>query len=71
MSKNISPSKSFEGWQLVEFLKGQKKTVIAAIGWVLGFILSNDEVIATGSAFIFAGLVAVGEYYFKQVDNRK
>jgi len=70
MSEKVSEPRSFDGWKIIEFLKGQKKTVLAAIGWILGYIFTSNEVIATGSAFVFAGLISILEYYFKKVDNR-
>ena len=63
----ISPKYSFDGWKITELIKGQKKTAIAVLGWILGFIFTDDATIATASASGFALLVAVLEYYFKPV----
>ena len=69
MSEKVSEPFSFDGWKIIEFLKGQKKTVLAIIGWALAFIFTSNELIATGSAFVFAGIISILEYYFKKVDN--
>ena len=70
MSKNISGAKSFEGWNPKKFIIEQKKTIIALIGTGLGYIITNNEVIAGLSGLIFAGLISGIEYYFKKIDNR-
>ena len=70
MSKNISETMSWEGFNPLKFIKGQKKTIIAIIGMGLGYIISNNETIAVLSSIIFGGLYAGAEYYLKKVDNR-
>ena len=63
----ISPSMSFKNWNIVQFLLGHKKTLITIIGAGLGYFFTNSELIATGSAFVFAALVSISEFYFKDV----
>jgi len=70
MSKKMSMPKSFEGWEVLKWIKGQKKVIIGLIGTGLGYILSNNETIALISGAVFAAGVSVLEYYLKKVDNR-
>ena len=62
-----SPKFSFSGWQITEFIKGQKKTAIAVLGWILGFVFTDNATIATVSASAFALIISTLEYYFKNV----
>lgn len=62
----ISPSKSFKGWDFVTFIKGHKKVVYSLVGYLIGLLTTNSEVVATGSAFGFAAIISVAEYYYKK-----
>ena len=61
-----SANMSFENWNLWEFLKGRKKLVIAAVGYIAGYLTTRNPIqagmIAAGADFVYAVL----EYYFKK-----
>jgi len=68
---SISPTFSMIGWDILTYLKGRKRMVITTIGTVLGYVLTNNEVIAILSgAFCEMGF-ALGTYYLKQIENKK
>ena len=69
MPYKISKAQSFAGWEVLRFIQGRKKTIITLIATGLGYFLSNNEVIGILSGLIFEGLYAIGEYYFKKVEN--
>ena len=56
---------SFDGWSILEFIKGRKKLLAAAIGGAIGYFI-QDSVAATaiGAAVAELGL-AIGEYYVR------
>ena len=64
----ISQKSSFKGWNYVEFLKGHKKVVYSMVGYLIGLVTTNSEVVATGSAFAFASVLSIAEYYFKKIN---
>jgi len=66
--KEVSPSFSMMAWDLVTFAKKRKKTLITMIGGLLGYVISNNEIIAILSAGLFEVAVSVVEYYFKKVN---
>lgn len=64
----ISPNFSFQGWNLWEFIKGRKKLIIAAIGYIAGQIATHNPVYA-GIAAASAELVyAIIEYFCKKYE---
>lgn len=58
-----SPSMSFQGFNVVKLLKGQRKTVVALIGAVLGYLLTNNEIITLMSGLLFEVLVETAIYF--------
>ena len=58
---------SFEGWDFKKFIKGRKKLLFAAIGYVGGFIVTKDPtlsaIVAAATELILAGI----EYYLKEI----
>lgn len=60
--------KSFDGWDFVTFLKGHKKVIYSLVGYGVGLLTTNSEVIATGSAFVFASIISIAEYYYKKIN---
>lgn len=57
---------SFKDWNVIEFLKGRKKLVVAIVGGALGYIITDSAVVATVSAGLVEMVFAVGEYYYKK-----
>ena len=61
---------SFIGWNLLEFLKGRKKTVVTLVGGWLGYLFTDG---VTGMV-VAGGLVemafAIGDYWVKS-NNKK
>lgn len=62
-----SKSFSFEGWNYKRFIRGRKKLIIAAVGYIGGFIVTSNPaisgIVAAGSELIYAIL----EYFLKEV----
>ena len=57
---------SMEGWNLWSFIKGRKKLVVAAVGYVGGWIITQNPatagIVAAGTELVYAVL----EYYIKK-----
>ena len=64
--KTISSSFSFEGWNLIRFLKGRKKLLIILIGSALGYIITDSILIASLSGPLADMLIGIIEYYIKE-----
>ncbi len=67
---NISPNRSFKGFNVLELVKRQKKVIIGALGYLIGMLTTNNEMIASGSALAFGLIISSIEFYFKRVDAR-
>ena len=65
--KQVSESNSFYGWDLIVFLKGNKKPLIALFGGLLGYFISGDETISFFSGLLFVSIISVLEFYFSKV----
>lgn len=65
----FSPSFSFSGWGLLEFLKGRKRMLVAAVGAVLGYVISDDVTVAAVAGALVEMAFALGEYFIKEVNN--
>lgn len=63
---NNSPNFSFKGFDLVKLIKGQRKTIVSLIGAGLGYLTTNNEIIAMGSALLFELIVESAIYYVKK-----
>jgi len=61
-----SPAFSFDGWELWEFLKGRKKLLVAGIGFILGYLITDDATKATISAAAVEMCFAIIEYWIKK-----
>jgi len=62
-----SPSLSFKGWDIWEFIKGRKKTAVTIAGFLLGYLIGDSATVATISAALVEMVFAIAEYYFKPV----
>lgn len=62
----LSPSFSFTGWNLWEFLKGRKKTAVTVIATVLGYYLTQDFPSSVVAGAIVEGAWATIEYWAKK-----
>lgn len=62
----MSEKYSFKGWNLKEFLKGRKKLIVAILGYVGGWIVTQNPaasgIVAAATELIFASI----EYYMKK-----
>ena len=61
-----SANMSWKGWNLIDFIKGRKKLLIAGIGYLAGYLTTQNPVqagmIAAGADLLYAVL----EYYCKK-----
>ena len=61
-----SRAKSFDGWSLIEFLKGRDKLLIAAIGTIAGWVITNSPayagIVGAGTELLYALI----KYYIKE-----
>ena len=58
---------SFNGWDLVTFLKGRKKIIVGLIAAGLGYLLTNQADIAFWSALIGDAAFSIAEFYLKEL----
>lgn len=70
MGKILSKAKSWDGWELLLFLKGRKKLLITVIGFGLGYVISDNAVIATVSAALVEMGFSLLEYYLKEYKQK-
>ena len=63
-----SEKMSFEGWNIVEFLKGRKKSIISLVAAGLGLFIFNSEVVAISAGLIVEMGIGVIEYYIKKYE---
>ena len=61
---NSSQARSFEGFELLRFIEGRKRLLIASLGAVIGYLVTDQVFAALISAFIFEMLFAIGVYYY-------
>ncbi len=57
---------SFDGWSLLEFIKGRKKLLIAGIGYIAGQLITHSPSTALITAAAAELVYAVIEYYYKK-----
>jgi len=57
---------SMKGWKFLEFLKGRKKLLVAAIGAIVGYIATQNPTIAGLTAVGADFLYALVDYYLKE-----
>ena len=67
MVENFETKKfSLKGWKFLSFLKGRKKLLVTAVGFVASYILTKDPtlsgIIGASSELIYA----VFDYYIKE-----
>ena len=70
MKKQISKNFSFKFWNIWNFIRGRKKTVITILGMICAQFAFDPELtgLIAGGA-VFEGIWAILEYYFKRVQN--
>lgn len=64
--QDAKPSFSFKGWNLLKFIKGRKKILIAIIGYIVGYAVTQDAALAAILVPLEEGLVAALEYFCKK-----
>ena len=69
----LSKAWSFYGWDFYKWLKGQKKAAIAGAVMLLTWLFVNNSFMTTETAITLGGmavaaLLAVLEFYFKEVE---
>ena len=67
VKENISPVNSMKGFNLLEFLKGNRKAVVAGVAYLIGLAISDAQWIAFLSSGVFAVGYTLAEFYFKKV----
>jgi len=58
--------KSLNGFSAWKFIAGRRRIVLGGIGYVLGLVLSDSQLIAALSAGIVEIVWGLGEYYYKK-----
>jgi len=66
----VSKTKSFDYWDVWEFVKGRKRTVVTLIGAILGYVITNDHTVAVVSGMIVEGIFSAGDFYFSEVKTK-
>ncbi len=61
-----SKSFSFEGWNLIAFIKGRKKIIVAIVGYIGGYIVTKNPATSAMVAGATELIYAVIEYYCKK-----
>ena len=67
MTKTISKNFSFNGWNVWQFIKGRKKTIITVVASICGYFALSQDLSGLIAGPVFEGIWAVAEYYFKTV----
>lgn len=62
----FSESMSFEGWNIIEFVKGRKKMIIALISGALAYAISSDVLISAIAVPLTDMILGITEYYIKE-----
>lgn len=68
VKKKISTAFSMAGWDLLTYVKGRKRGIIAAVAGVMAYAVSDSELAAVLSGVIVEGMLSIAEFYFKKVD---
>ena len=63
----MSPEMSFNGFEILKLIKGNRKAIVAGIGYLLSMALSDAQWVNFLSAGGFAVLYSIIEFYFKPV----
>ncbi len=71
--KDISPSFSFEGWNITKFIKGNAETIKIIIGAVVALSVANPELLpislsAGAGAIVIKAVLDIVHYYSSEVD---
>lgn len=69
--ENISPANSFEGFDLLEFIKGNRKAIVAGAAYLISLAISDQQWIAFLSSGVFAVGYTLVEFYLKKVNLKK
>ena len=64
--KTKSPRMSFEGFDPIKLLLGQRKTITALIAASLAYLIQDAEIVTLASGLAFAVLVECAVYFFKE-----
>lgn len=64
----VSEAGSFELWNLLAYIKGRKKGLVAIIGTALALLITDSELAALFSGLLFEGLISIAEFYFSKVE---
>ena len=71
MTEKISLVGSFDGWDLWEFAKGRKRSLVTALGALLGYYVTDDKMAALAAGMAIEGIFAVADFYFTNVKLKK
>lgn len=66
MAETFSPQFSLKGWDFYTFIKGRKRMAVTVIGSILGFVITNSEIVALVSGAAVEAIFAVIDYYISQ-----
>jgi hypothetical protein len=69
--ETTSPANSFVGWDLWEFIKGRKRSLVTALGALLGYWVTDNALSALISGMVIEGVFAVIDFYLTNVKLRK
>jgi hypothetical protein len=56
--------KSFDGWEFWKFVKGRRRLALGAVGYALGLLVSDSQLVGALSAGIIEIVWGLGEYYY-------
>ena len=57
---------SFEGWNLIQFLRGRKKLIITLVSAGLAYLISDSSTVAVVSGAVVEMGFSLAEYYVKE-----
>ena len=67
VEENIKQPNSFEGFDFLEFLKGNRKAIVGGLAYLIGLAISDTQWIAFLSSGVFAAGYTLVEFYLKKV----
>ena len=66
MTQTESPKFSFSGWNLWQFVKGRKRSVVTLAAVVIGYVIADSEVAAVVAGGLVEAVFGVLEYYVRE-----
>jgi len=71
VDEQISPPMTLEGFNILKFIKGNRKAIVAGAAYLISLAISDTQWVAFLSSGVFAVGYTLIEFYLKKVDLSK